>query len=116
VIGKLSRVIASASLLALIALCVAWEIWLAPQRAGGSWLALKVLPLLPAVAGILRGKLYTYRWMTLLINAYFIEGAVRAWSDKGLSAQLALIEVTLALVIFASAIAFVRASILTKNN
>lgn len=102
------HIIVSTSLIALIALCLAWELWLAPQRAGGSWLALKVLPLLIPLFGILRGKRYTYRWITLLIIVYFVEGAVRAWSDQGLSAQLALVEIALTVIIFASAIAFVR--------
>jgi uncharacterized membrane protein len=100
--------VTSASLVALIALCLAWELWLAPQRAGGSWLALKVLPLLITLPGILRGKLYTHRCMTLLIIAFFVEGVVRAYSDKGLSAQLAGVEIALTLVLFAGAIAFVR--------
>ena len=106
------HIISSASLIALIALCLAWEIWLAPQRAGGSWLALKTLPLLIPLTGILRGKVYTHRWVTLFIIAYFVEGVVRAWSDKGLSAQLAGVEIALTLVIFVSAIAYVR----TKNK
>ncbi len=102
--------ITSASLIALIALCVAWELWLAPQRAGGSWLVLKVLPLLLPLFGILRGKVYTHRWMTLFIIAYFVEGVVRAYTDKGLSAQLAGVEIALAVVLFASAILYVRRS------
>ena len=102
------NVITSASLIALIALCVAWELWLAPQRAGGSWLVLKVLPLLIPLFGILRGKLYTHRWMTLFIIAYFVEGVVRAYSDKGLSAQLAGVEIALTVVLFVSAILYVR--------
>ena len=102
------NVITSASLIALIALCVSWELWLAPQRAGGSWLVLKVLPLLVPLIGILRGKIYTYRWMTLFIIAYFVEGVVRAYTDQGLSAQLAAIEIALAVIIFASAILYVR--------
>ena len=102
------NVITSASLIALIALCLAWELWLAPQRAGGSWLVLKVLPLLIPLFGILRGKIYTHRWMTLFIIAYFVEGVVRAYTDKGLSAQLAGVEIVLAMVIFASAILYVR--------
>ncbi|HTD90098.1 MAG TPA: DUF2069 domain-containing protein, partial [Burkholderiales bacterium] len=85
---KVLHAISSTSLIALIALCVAWELWLAPQRPGGSWLALKALPLLIPLTGILRGKVYTHRWMTLLIIAYFVEGVVRAYTDKGLSAQL----------------------------
>ena len=106
--------ITSACLIALIALCLAWELWLAPQRAGGSWLVLKVLPLLIPLFGILRGKLYTHRWMTLFINPYFVEGVVRAYSDKGLSAQLAAIEIALAVVLFASAIFYVRLRVKQK--
>ena len=102
------NVITSASLISLIALCVAWELWLAPQRAGGSWLVLKVLPLLTPLFGILRGWRYTHRWVTLLVIAYFVEGAVRAYTDGGLSARLAWLEIALALTLFVSAIAYVR--------
>ena len=106
--ARVINVITSATLIALIALCLAWELWLAPQRAGGSWLVLKVLPLLAPLFGILRGKVYTHRWMTLLIIAYFVEGVVRAYSDSGLSARLAGVEIALALALFASAISYVR--------
>ena len=99
---------AVASLIALIFLGLAWELQLAPVRAGGSLLALKILPLLVPLFGILRGKLYTYQWACMLILAYFAEGAVRAWSDRGLSAQLALAEVALALIFFAACLGYVR--------
>ncbi len=112
--ARLLHAITTISLVALIVLCLAWELWLAPQRPGGSWLAIKVLPLLLALPGVLRGNLRTHRAMTLLINAYFVEGVVRAWSDKGLSAHLALAEVALALIIFTSAIAHVRSAIKNK--
>lgn len=102
-------------LVALIALCIAWELWLAPLRAGGSWLAIKVLPLLMTLPGILRGKLYTHRVMTLLVIAYFVEGVVRAWSDRGFSAQLAAVEIALTLAIFVSAISYVRTKVRTKT-
>ena len=102
------NVITSTSLIALIALCVAWELWLAPQRAGGSWLVLKVLPLLAPLFGILRGKRYTHRWITLLVIAYFVEGVVRAYTEKGVSAQLALAEIALTIILFVSAILYVR--------
>jgi len=105
---RLPHVVSSLSLIVLIALCLAWELWLAPQRAGGSWLVIKVFPLLLALPGIVRGKVYTHRAMTLLIIAYFVEGVVRAWSDNDLSAQLAGIEIALTLMIFVSAIFFVR--------
>ena len=102
------RTLASASLIGLIGLAVAWELWLAPLRPGGSWLVLKVLPLLLPLFGILRGKVYTYRWSTLLIWLYFTEGAVRAWSDAGLSSRLALLEIGLSLTYFAAAALYAR--------
>lgn len=104
----LLRNLASASLIALIALCVAWELWLAPLRPGGSWLVLKVLPLLLPLFGILHGRVYTYRWSTLLIWLYFTEGAVRAWSDSGFSATLAVLETALSLLFFMSAAWYAR--------
>jgi uncharacterized membrane protein len=104
----MSHVAAAISLIALIFTGLAWELWLSPLRPGGSLLALKVLPLLFPLFGILRGKVYTYQWTSMLILAYFAEGAVRAWSDRGLSAQLALIEVALALLCFAACIVYVR--------
>ncbi len=97
-----------ASLIALIFLGLAWELWLAPVRPGGSLLALKILPLLAPLFGILRGKVYTYQWTSMLVLAYFAEGAVRAWSDRGLSAHLACAEVVLAMACFVASIVYVR--------
>ena len=98
----------ASSLIALIFLGLAWELWLAPVRPGGSLLVLKILPLLAPLFGILHGKVYTFQWTSMLILAYFAEGAVRAWSDRGLSAQLGLAEAVLALICFVAAIVFVR--------
>jgi uncharacterized membrane protein len=99
---------ACASLIALIFLCVAWELWLAPVKPGGSWLVLKVLPLMAPLFGVLRGKRYTFQWSTLLIWLYFTEGVVRAYSDTGPSARLGMVEVALSLAYFGSALAFLR--------
>jgi uncharacterized membrane protein len=104
------------SLIALIFLCVAWEGWLAPLRPGGSMLILKVIPLMFPLFGILRGKLYTYQWSSMLILLYFTEGAVRAWSDAGLSARLAMIEVALTVAFFFSAIYFVRYTVRSRQG
>src|SRR3954470_23429261 len=98
------------SLLALIVLCIAWELWLAPLRPGGSWLALKVLPLLPALPGVIKGRPYTFGWAMMLVLAYFTEGVVRAWSERGTTATLAAIEIVLALAFYVTAICYVRAS------
>ena len=93
---------AAASLTGLIVLGVAWEMVLAPVRPGGSLLALKVLPLILPLAGVMKNRMYTYRWLSLLVWLYFTEGAVRAWSDKPPSNYLAMIEVVLCLVLFAA--------------
>ena len=65
---------AVASLIALIALCVAWEMVLAPLRPGGSWLVLKVIPLLLPLRGVLKRDIYTLQWSSMLILLYFAEG------------------------------------------
>jgi uncharacterized membrane protein len=93
---------AAASLFGLIVLGVAWEMYLAPVRPGGSLLALKVLPLILPLAGVMKNRMYTYRWLSLLVWLYFTEGAVRAWSDKPPSNYLAMVEVALCLVLFAA--------------
>ena len=102
--------IASVSLIALIFLCLAWELVLAPIRPGGSSLALKALPLLLPLMGILKGRRYTYQWAPMLVLAYFTEGVVRAWSDTGLSAWLAGAEVVLSVVFFFAAIYYAKLS------
>jgi uncharacterized membrane protein len=101
-----TRAMAVASLLALIALGLAWELWLAPT--GRGTLALKVLPLAVPLAGLLKNRMYTYRWVSLLVWVYFTEGVVRAAGDGGLSARLAMIEVLLCLVLFAACALHVR--------
>ncbi len=106
--APLAANLAAASLIALIGLCLAWELWLAPLRAGGSWLVIKALPLLAPLFGVLRGRRYTFQWSSMLILAYFAEGVVRAWSERGLGQQLAAMEVALSIVYFASAVAYAR--------
>ncbi len=97
------------SLLGLIVLGLAWELFLAPLRPGGSWMVLKVVPLLLPLAGVLRRDVYTLQWSAMLILVYFCEGIVRATSDRvPLSATLGWIEVVLACVYFFCALAYLR--------
>jgi uncharacterized membrane protein len=103
-----TRWLALGSMISLIVLGLAWEMWLAPIRPGGSLLALKVLPLCLPLAGILKNRMYTYRWMSLLVWVYFTEGATRAWSDKPPGNYLAMIEVLLCLLLFAACALHVR--------
>lgn len=101
---------ASVSLIALIFLCLAWEAWLAPLKPGGSWLILKAVFLLAPLFGILRGKRYTYKWVSLFIQFYLLEGLTRSTSEHGLSQWLAAGETVLALILFVSTILYIRAT------
>jgi uncharacterized membrane protein len=92
----------------LIGLCVAWELWLAPLRPGGSLMALKALPLALPLGGVLRGRRYTCQWAAMLVLAYFAEGVVRALSEAGISRTLAIGEMALSAVFFAAAVAYAR--------
>jgi len=102
----LTRRVAVASVIGLIMLGLAWELWLAPT--GSGTLALKVLPLLIPLPGLLRNRMYTYRWLSLVVWLYFTEGVVRASSDGGLSAWLAGIEIVLCLALFGACAWHVR--------
>ena len=104
------RLAASGSLAALIVLCLAWELWLAPLRPGGSTLALKALPLALPLTGILAGTRRTYQWSSMLILGYLAEGAVRAWSERGAAQTLAGVEIALSVIFFASAVGYARAT------
>lgn len=92
--------LASTSLVGLLFLCLAWELWLAPLRPGGSMLALKALPLLLPLFGILRNKRYTHQWTSMLALAYVTEGLVRLTSDQGASQVLAVAETAIATALF----------------
>lgn len=100
---------ASSSLVVLILLCVAWELALAPLRPGGSWMVLKVVPLLLPLRGILKRDVYTLQWSSMLILVYLAEGLVRATSDANhTSVWLAWAEVALTTIYFVCALAYLH--------
>ena len=103
-----TRWLAVGSLLGLMLLSVVWELWLAPLRPGGSWLVLKALPLAVPLIGLLKHRMYTYRWVSLMIWLYFTEGVVRAWSDTAPGRWLACVEIFLCLLLFVACAAHVR--------
>ena len=100
------RAFAVAGLLALIALGLAWELWLSPT--GSGTLAIKVLPLVLCLAGLMRHRMYTFRWLSLLIWLYFLEGVVRAASESGIGALLASAEIVLSVTVFAVSGLYIR--------
>jgi uncharacterized membrane protein len=103
---RASRTLTLGAVLALVLLCLAWELWLAPT--GSGTLALKAVPLLFVMPGLWRFRMRSYRALSLGVWLYFTEGVVRAVSDRGLSAVLAGIEVALTLLIFAGCALHVR--------
>ena len=98
---------AIASLVLLIAWCVAWEMWLAPLKPGGSWAVLKAAPLLFPLLGVIKRDIYTLQWTSMMILIYFIEGVVRAWADK-VTPWLGWGESAIVVVYFLCAILYVQ--------
>ena len=105
-----SHTAAVASLAGLIAVSLAWELWLAPLRPGGSWLALKALPLCLPLAGILMGKVYTYQWTCLLVLAYFAEAVMRLFDAGAASRWCAAAALLCSTVLFVACLVFVKQS------
>ncbi|MFM7531352.1 MAG: DUF2069 domain-containing protein [Rubrivivax sp.] len=103
---RASRAWAMGALVSLIVLGLAWELWLAPT--GSGTLALKVLPLALALPGVMRHRMVTHRWLSLVVWLYVLEGLVRATSEGGLSQGLAALEVVLALLLFAASAVHIR--------
>ena len=100
---------AIASLIWLIGWLVAWEVFVAPLHPGGSLLALKALPLLLPLRGVLKRDLYTLQWSSMVILIYLVEGIVRAWSDRTeLSRMMALGETLLVAAYFLFALLYLR--------
>lgn len=101
-----ARGVALAGLLGLILLGLAWELWLAPT--GSGTLAIKVVPLVLCLAGLLRHRMVTFRWLALLLWLYVLEGLVRATTDHGVSQALAVAQLALCLMVFTACTAYIR--------
>lgn len=103
------HIVATSSLILLIATCILWETIITPVKPGSYFFALKVLPLLFAIKGVSIKNIYTMQWASMLILLYFTEGIVRAMGDADqLSRTLATIEIILSLTFFFASILFVR--------
>ena len=89
------QLLATAAFVDLLILCVSWEWFISPLRPGGSWLILKGVPLLFAIPGLWKGKVYTMQWASMLILLYVTEGLVRIL-EPGTNFWIALLETILA--------------------
>jgi uncharacterized membrane protein len=101
-----ARNLSLAAVLGLVLVGLAWELWLAPTGRG-TW-AIKVLPLVLCLGGLLRHRMYTFRWLSLLVWLYFTEGVVRVTTEGGLSQWLAGLEVLLSLLLFGACALYIR--------
>lgn len=95
------------SVTVLIAWCLLWETVLAPLKPGGSWLALKALPLLFPLIGVIKRDLYTLQWSSMMVLAYLAEGVVRGYSDRTMP-WLGWGEAVLVFVFFCCALLYVH--------
>ena len=110
------QILALSSYIALLALSLLWEGWLAPARnvPPGLWLTIKTAPLLLPLYGLLHGRPYTYAWTSMLVLPYFIEGVVLSYQFRAQTLALhatlpyAVMEVLLCLSFIVSATFFAR--------
>ena len=102
--------IASLGLIALALFCLLWELLLAPLRPGGSWLALKALPLAVLVPSALRGTRRALQWLSLLLPFYVAEGIVRGITESGRHALVSWVAVAIAATTLVALLAWVRSS------
>ena len=106
---KIFHLGAIGSLIALIGWLVAWETVVAPLHPGGSFLALKALPLLIPLRGVFKRDIYTLQWSSMVILLYFTEGVVRGYSDtNATSAFMAWGEAIIVCVYFFCAVLYLR--------
>jgi uncharacterized membrane protein len=101
-----TRAAALACAAALIVLGLAWELWLAPT--GGRTWAIKVAPLMLALPGLQRFRMFTHRWLALAVWLYVAEGVVRGVTERSPVPLLAWMQVALALLLFAACAMHVR--------
>lgn len=91
---------AVAAIFALTLTELLWETLLAPLRPGGSWLALKALPLAILCAALARGSIEARKAASLILPIYFGEAVLRAVSESGRHALVAGMAAALALAAF----------------
>lgn len=88
--------------IALVVFGVAWEWFLDPVRPGGSWMVLKVLPLVMITPGLARGRMQTYRVASLLIWIYVGEALVRVMGLTLSEQMLATVSLVLSTLLAAA--------------
>ncbi|HVE49265.1 MAG TPA: DUF2069 domain-containing protein [Casimicrobiaceae bacterium] len=106
--SRITLRLAFAGTIALVSTLVLWELVLAPLRPGGSWLALKALPLALLIPGVMRRQHRALQWLALLLPFYVAEGIVRGWSEGGRHALVAWVAAVLSTATFVAVLGAIR--------
>ncbi len=106
---KLTRGLALAGHLSLLALLIVWHAWLYPSEYFPIALVLLVTaaPLLLPLRGMLHGRPRSHLWASFLMMLYFMHGVVEATVNAA-QRRPALLEVALSLLVFVCAALYAR--------
>ena len=99
-IEKNFSVTALVLVISMIIFGISWEIWLNPIRPGGSMLWAKVLPLMLALPGLYKARIYTFQWLSLLVWLYVCEALVRVYTTQKIEILLSVIWLLMSLSLF----------------
>lgn len=105
---RLTRVLSLVAFVALMVLLTVNNLWFANLHGArtGVILAIELVPLLLVLPGMLIGSARAHAWTCFVVNLYFIKGVLAAFDPA--RALLGWLEVGISLVLFVSALLFVR--------
>ncbi|PAU52085.1 hypothetical protein BZL41_26005 [Pseudomonas sp. PIC25] len=103
-----SRAISLASLIALAALLLLWNLLFADLHGARTWvvLSIQLLPLLLVAPGVLLGNARAHAWTCFVVNIYFIQGVLAA-IDPG-RMLFGWLEALFSLSLFCAALLYTR--------
>tara|TARA_A100001011_G_C14308405_1_gene844347 strand:- start:1335 stop:1709 length:375 start_codon:yes stop_codon:yes gene_type:complete len=99
-IDKKYNIAALMIVICMIILGIAWEIWLNPIKEEGSLLWLKVTPLIVTLPGLVKGNVYTFQWISLLVWFYICEALVRVYTVQMIEIILSIIWLIMSIILF----------------
>ncbi|MBU3058087.1 DUF2069 domain-containing protein [Pseudomonas indica] len=103
-----SRAMSLASLVALAALLLLWNLLFADLHGARTWvvLSIQLLPLLLVAPGVLLGNARAHAWTCFVVNIYFIQGVLAA-IDPG-RILFGWLEALFSLSLFCAALLYTR--------
>ncbi|WP_455893834.1 DUF2069 domain-containing protein [Pseudomonas palmensis] len=105
---RATRVLSLVAFFSLMALLTVNNLWFANLHGArvGVILAIELVLLLLVLPGMLMGSARAHAWTCFVVNLYFIKGVLAAFDPA--RALLGWLEVGISLVLFVSALLFVR--------